>query len=243
MESIIGDAFYDHSEELARTLEQNYSVHPIFPVHGPTRERTKRRRGGEEIREVNGVPYCKCGPMKLRGRDYFYDAEQRLMDGKRRGSLAPNTKEACVRWDCPRQLCPSVSLQFHHSPRDHCWWPRGGDSKQAQERRALERYREIIESIFSEIKDCGIGTYDLRALWARDAGMEWLVALHLLLRTARAYVHETGIYGLFHDEYRELGLHIGDGNLPNVERMREVAARRPTDLRWRGWQPPGRATD
>jgi hypothetical protein len=123
----------------------------------------------------------------------------------------------------------------------HTWWPRGGESKAACERVALEINRNGVESVFAGNKRRGLGTYDMRALSLRDDGAEWVCEWGLYLHTARRVIHETGSYGLFHDEYLELGLHRS-GDLPNSELLRQVASRRPKSWQWH-WPPSGRATD
>lgn len=239
MRTLVGDAHYD-TRQACQTLEECYSLHPLFTR--PTKEPTTRRvRGGRKVKVVDGRPHCRCGSMKLRGRDGFYSTEQRLKDGRPRGALAPNVKEACVRWDCPNGLCAPVSLWHKDDPRNHTWWPRGGESKTTYERVALEIYRNGVESAFSGNKRRGVGTYDMRALSLRDAGVAWVSGWGLLLHTARRAAHETSRYGVFHDEFIDLGLHR-TGDLPNSEQLREMAQRRDAGLRWQ-WPAPTRASE
>jgi hypothetical protein len=221
MNALVGDSAYD-TERTCRDLERLYSLHPIF-TRGEPRETNVSRNRGRGWRVVDGQPYCRCGGMKLRGRDDFYEADQRLKDGVPRGTPPPeNDNLPRIRWTCPNRLCPEVSLWVAENPRDHTWWPRGGDSVWAYRRRALELYRSGVESLFAVAKHNGIGTHDGRALWARDRGIAWLLGLHLLGRTALRVAHETGSYALIHDEFRELGF----------DRSGAVPSARPPDASW-----------
>jgi hypothetical protein len=58
-------------------------------------------------------------------------------------------------------------------------------SRQGAIRRAYELSRNAAESRFSQLKHHGIGTKDQRCLWARDAGVQRLIRLHLLWHANR----------------------------------------------------------
>ena len=238
MHTIVGDAFYDLDADLALRLEECYSLHPVFSRHAE-RETTAAGRRGQTHTVIDGQPHCVCGPMKFRGRDDFYDAAKRLADGRRRGEVGPGVrKKARVRWSCPNNLCREVSLHLRDNPRDHTWWPRVGAGNHTLDRRALEIYRNSVEAAFAGVKLGCIGTRDSCALWARDDGAAWLLGLHFLSRTARRVAHETGVYGFFADEFRELGLHQ-TGSPVSDDRMRALFESRPAQFRWR-WPTPGR---
>lgn len=239
MHTLVGDAHYD-TRSVCTQLEECYSLHPVFTR--PTKQLTTVRvRGGRQVKLVDGRPPCRCGAVRFRGRQGFYSVEHRLRDGRRRGKLAPSVKDACIRWACPNGLCQPVSLWHQDDPCNYTWFPRGGDSTDACGRVALGIYRNIVESQFAGMKRRGIGTVDMRALSLRDTGVVWVSGLALLLHTARRVAHETGIYGFFHDEYLELGLHRS-GSLPDPERLTAAKQRRPASLRW-GWEAPGRAAE
>jgi hypothetical protein len=243
MHTLVGDSHYD-TEKTCRELERLYSLHPVF-IRSKSRETEHTGRRDTHARVIDGQPRCRCGGMKFRGREGFYTAEQRLRDGRARGVPGPDDN-ARVRWICPNNLCGAVSprevsLWVAENPRDHTWWPRGGDSDHAYDRRALETYRAVVESLFSVAKHNGIGTRDGRALWARDRGITWLFGLHLLGVTARRVAHETGAYELLKDEFLELGFHR-KGTTPSEATMREAARRRLPRLQW-SWPEPARATD
>jgi hypothetical protein len=172
-------------------------------------------------------------------REGFYTAEMRLAGGKPRGAIVAGVKTARTRWTCMCGLFPDVSLYAKDNYRDHTYWPRDDESNVGLQRRALELYRNGIESTFARVKQRGIGTRDGRCLWARDSGIRFLFGAEQLLHTARRVAHETGAYQLLHDEYLELGLNLS-GEPPTRARMREVAQRRPPDLLWE-WPGPSRA--
>jgi hypothetical protein len=130
-------------------------------------------------------------------------------------------------------------LWFDKDPCDHSWWPREGDSDHAYAWRALETRRSAVESLYSVLKHCGVGVHDGRALWARDAGINWLLGLHLLGRSAKRLAHETGAYAVFEQEYRALGLHQ-PGATPDDDLMVALTKRRPPHLQW-SWPAPARA--
>jgi hypothetical protein len=241
MDTLVGDAAYDN-EETCRICEQRYSLHPVF-TRQTSRSASAASRRGREVSVTNGQPSCVCGPMEFHRREGFYTAERRLADGTRRGAVAPDVKNARIRWRCPHGLCDEVSLWAHASPREHTFWPRVTGTAAlrgpAAERRALEIYRNGVESVFAGVKRTGIGTFDGRALWARDTGVAWLLGLHLLLATARRMAHETGDYEFFRDEHREIQLRAGHIPL-SQEQADELQGRRPEHLRW-DWPAPGRA--
>ena len=164
MHTIVGDAFYDLAADLSLQLEESYSLHPIFSHQGKRETATTGRRGRTHA-VIDGQPHCVCGPMKFRGRDDFYDAAKRLADGRRRGEVGPGVrKKARVRWSCPNNLCGEVSLHLRDNPRDHTWWPRTGAGNHTLDRRALEIYRNSVESAFAGVKLGCIGTRDSCAL-------------------------------------------------------------------------------
>jgi len=149
-------------------------------------------------------------------------------------------KKARVRWSCPNNLCGEVSLHLRDNPRDHTWWPRTGAGNHTLDRRALEIYRNSVESAFA----------------GRQAWMHRQPAIRAPCRpattaprgysdctfsagTARRVAHETGVYGFFADEFRELGLHR-TGSRVGHDRMRALFGSRPAQFRWL-WPTPGRS--
>jgi hypothetical protein len=239
LHTLIGDAFYD-KEPVCRELVEFWSIQPIFARHTPRRIWVTLR-GGSRVLVIDGRPECpKCGPMQFLRREGFYTAQQRIADGKPRNQIVADVKQARTRWRCRCGLYRDVSLWAKDNYRDHTFWPRDDEHKLGFQRRAYELYRNLVESNFGRVKQRGIGTLDGRCLWARDAGIRLLFAAEHLLHTARRVAHETGAYSLLHDEYLELGLNRS-GEPPSRARMREVAQRRPPDLRWE-WPKPGRVT-
>jgi hypothetical protein len=237
LHTLIGDAFYD-TEPVCRTLVERWSIQPIFTRHTPRREE-RILRSGARIVVVDGKPECpKCGPMTFVKREGFYTAETRIANHKPRDAIVADVKKARTRWKCLCGLFPDVSLYAKDNYRDHTYWPRD-ESKRGLQRRALELYRNGVESTFARIKQRGIGTRDGRCLWVGDSGIRILFGAEQLLHTARRVAHETGVYQLLHDEYLELGLNLS-GEPPTRARMREVAQRRPPDLKT-DWPRPGRA--
>lgn len=238
LETAVLDAGYD-TEPLCQELVERYAIQPIVARQNP-RQRTITT-GGRDVEVVDGRPRCACGPMRFGRRDGFVDLKRRARLGLERGEALPPgaARKARVRWVCPHGLCRPVDLLAHHDYRDHTYWPRDPASRQGALRRAHELTRNTVESAFSVVKHNGIGTRDHCPLWAQDAGIEWLLALHCALRTARTLAHATGDYQFLHDEYQELGLHA-PGHPPGAERFERAESNRPGHLRWR-WPDPGRA--
>jgi hypothetical protein len=238
MDTLVGDQLYD-TEASCRDLENLYSLHPVFTRDNP-RETEVKVKDGRRVRVVDGQPFCACpGGMKFRGRNDFYEASKRLADGTPRGEPAPEKRgQPRVRWVCPSGLCKEVTLWVASNPRDFTYWPRGGDSKDAYTRRALELYRSVVESMFAVLKQNGIGVRDGRPLWARDNGITWLIGLHFLWRTAQRLAHESRNYDFFREEFVELGFQR-PGSAPTIAQMDALLERRPAHMRW-SWPPPSR---
>jgi Transposase DDE domain len=238
MHTLIGDAGYE-GENVCRVLEDHYSLHPVF-MRGEDRETTNVGRGQSPVKVINGQPYCRCGPMKLRSPEGFYKAAERLSDGVPRGAPTPKRREPPrVRWSCPNGLCREQFLWVAQDPRDHTFWPRGGDSRRAYIRRALEVRRTAVESQFGIAKHYGIGVHDGRPLWARDTGITWLLGLHYVGRSAKRVVHETGAYALLLEEFRALGFDKPRAT-PSLALDRQHRQRRPPHLQFT-WPQPARA--
>jgi hypothetical protein len=254
MHTLVGDGAFDEAPT-CRALELNWSLHPVFARISPRSTRAKDHHG-RVFELINGQPSCACGPMKFRGRDDFYDLHRRRKEGLRRGQPAPDTVNPRIRWACPTGLCRrddgtvlSLSLWFNRDPRDHGYYPRGGESDDAYTRRALELARNAAESVQAGIKAHGIGVRDGRALWARDNDAEWQLGLHCLSQTARRLAHEPnayeidhpgGAYGVLRKEFDALKLGQAMQGLDprDAERLR---SQRPEPLRWT-WPGPGRAS-
>ncbi len=238
LHTLVADSTYD-TEATCRTLVEDYSIQPIITRLTP-RERTIPTRDGRRIKVIDGRPRCRCGRMRFHRREGFYLAEHRLRDGIARGEKMDNSK-ARTRWRCPSGLCPEVSLYFDQDPPGHTWWPRAPDSNPGAVRRALELYRNDIESTFANVKHHGIGTRDQRCLWARDSGVQRLTRLHLSWQAARRLVHETGSYDFFAAEHRRLRLD-GTGDIPTQTEIAKEFEARQNRHRWR-WPPPSRSSD
>jgi hypothetical protein len=242
MDTLIGDAGYD-ADEVCWELENRWSIHPVFSR--PTaRSRPIKRKRKPDIHATDGVPKCPTcrEPMEYWKHEGFYDLSKRREDGLTRGQLAPphRRKAARVRWRCAKPACSQTVDAWHDAnPADHTYYPRDGKSGPGIERRALERYRNPAESLFAGLSVRGIGTDDLRCLWARDEGFAWLASLYGLLMTARRLAHETGRYARFLGEAEQLGLDSAD-QIPSRERAQQMALLRPTAERW-AWPEPGRA--
>jgi hypothetical protein len=239
MDTLVLDAGFDE-EPCCGELVERWSVQPVVTRAG-VRRTTQVMKSGRTVEIMNGRPICpRCGPMRYHRREKFITPDRRQVLGLERGQLPPpaELKKARVRWVCKSDLCPPVDLFAHNDYRDYNYWPRCPDTRQGAMRRALELSRNGIESSFSIVKHNGIGTKENFPLWAQDAGIEWLVAMHCALRTARAAVHVSGDYAFLADEFRELGLHES-GHPPPLELFEEVERRRPKHLSWR-WPEAGR---
>jgi hypothetical protein len=210
VEYLVADRGFDQ-EELHRTLEECYGVHPVSPW-----KRNNEKTDGQP--GTLGTPYCNCGteprPMKLKQSDNFYGSAKRRADG-----IAPGThidlSEARLRWYCPRErpdgtpCLTSEDRYFLKDPRRHCFLPREGDHLwRIDMRKALLVRRNVAESIFAQIKHRGIaGRGTETARWVSSSEqMDWLLGGALVGLTRRRLVHETGGYDDAHREIVDRGL-------------------------------------
>jgi hypothetical protein len=237
---LVGDSLYD-TEPVCRRLVENYGIDPIFTRTVAERTERKMKVKGKPSSLSNGVPHCPvCGEMVLYKNEGWPNVEKRRLLGIPPGAPGPDLKKARTRWRCACGRFKHVELYAYHDYRDHTHYTRDHNSRYGAERRAHELGRNHVESNFARVKGRGIGARDHRKLSLRDAGISHVFSLEQLFHTARRYVHETGIYHLFAEEYVELGLDQS-GAAPTRERMDEVASRRPPWLHLL-WPKPGRVS-
>jgi hypothetical protein len=236
IETLVGDKAYGF-QIICRELEQNFGIHPIFPLRRGHADPVVKTSAGISVKTVDGIPHCHCGAMKPRHQS-FESRERRLKAGLLPGERDSSYYDARTRWTCARRLCGEVSTYAHNEPHLYTYWPHQGASRFAYDRAAQYEYRNGVESLFATLKNNGLGTYNMRPLWARDSEAEFLLGLHMLFVTASRVVHETGIYDRFLDEYQQLGL--DRGNQPDRSAIELLHAERPSELQWT-WPQPGRA--
>ncbi len=111
-----------------RDLEDRYSLHPVF-ARGEHRVTENVGRGRDLEKVVNGQPYCRCGPMKFRGREGFYSVEQRLRDGRPTGE-PDRTARADPESDGNAPMACVGNSRFG-SPRIHATTPGGREQAMA----------------------------------------------------------------------------------------------------------------
>jgi hypothetical protein len=228
-EYLIGDAAYDQ-KEFAWDCFFRWGLHPVF-ARGegkPYGKEHKYTLGNKEYPGIDGVPTCKCGPMKLRDTDRFWDANRRAEAGIKRGELAPSL-DARLRWTCPNgdEAHPNRVTTPSTEARIYTYLPRAGAHPRVALRDVLMVRRNLIECLFAQLKGNGHGgPRQWRAFWAEDQEMEWLLYASSMLQTARHLVHVTGQYDEVYAEAEELGLLAEDGPpLDEVTRKRMLRDR------------------
>jgi hypothetical protein len=243
LEIIIGDGVLDNAW-VCGELEARWSIHPMF-----TRRTSKRRtvvvRGGGTYTTNDGQLICSCGTaMTFRGREGFFSYKQRETAGIPRGAMAPNTKEARIRWKCTSCSAKGTTYALKQVGHDwpnanhHLYYPIHGAGGSSLLRKALLLYRNIVESTFAVMKATGVGN-EQPAQWAKDHGIVHLIGMYFTLRTARRLAHENGSYAILAAEHATLGLATNTSNPPSLQRMLELRDERPAHLRW-AWPPPQR---
>lgn len=201
MSAIVGDGLFQHSQQLSRDLVFKFGLQPIFP------KSAKGFRQDLPHAESDGVPRCACGEMRLRDTDGFYTAERRAREGIPRGVEAPDPTKARLRWTCLNDICKPVTTYAHKEPRLYTFYPRGGDSERAIERRVLMLRRNAVESIFACFQNLGLGREKFDCpRWAKDVEMGWLLGAGMLGLTARRLAHDKGLYETTYAEAEGLGL-------------------------------------
>jgi hypothetical protein len=246
LHTIISDNELD-SAPACGALEARWSIHPVFTRHNAKHVKATAKRG-VTFTTVDGQPQCGCGtdrPMTFRGREGFLSVEQRAAKGLARGVLAPNTKEARLRWICPsckteRSTYALKQIGSEQWPlaNDHLWYPIRGAGEHTDMHKVLCLYRNLVEQAFAIMKGIGVGS-DEPALWAQDLGIVHLLGMHLTLRSARRLAHENGTYELLATEHDKLGLGTKDAKPPSNRKIRRRLRKRPQHLRW-SWPTPQR---
>lgn len=192
---IVGDSLYDHSEQLARDLENVWGIHPVFVPHG------SRPRSSKEDDEIDGVPTCPHGFMKRHKDDKFEVGLKRVAKGFPRG-VDIGHRQARIQWTCLANQCAHRYTKPHIDPRRYRYVPLAGDHSLRYMGGVLFCRRNSIESIFAQMKMGGyFGPGGMRVKWAKTFKEAcWAYMLPLLGLTAKRLVHETGLYGDVQDE-------------------------------------------
>jgi len=189
MHTLIGDSLYDQEEAFAMELEFDWGLHPCFPRAG------KVSRAYPHV-ENEGVPSCAHGLMHREKAEGFPDAAWRAKTGTPRGQRA-REDDARIRWRCSinHPDCSPQTTRPRDNPRLYTYYPRAGDGRHAMTRRALAIRRGSIESVFSTLKNRGVGGKGLHRLkLIGDSPADWVISLAALHLTAARVAHETGAY-------------------------------------------------
>jgi hypothetical protein len=198
-EVLVGDSEYDKAENLARACEQNYGIHPCFPLH-------HNIAADLPFVDHDGIGWCsEHGAMKLIQPEGFVDAKKRRALGLRPGESA-DLSDARLRWSC--ETCGvRATTRPKLNWRLYTHLHRGGPHKSAGLREAVLLRRLGIESLFSSFKGLKLGLGGKVAPhWVtKDRHMEWLVGGGMLGLTVDAYTHYTGVYAEVEDYARRQG--------------------------------------
>lgn len=202
LEVLVGDKEFSLGKEFSRDLVFGFGVHPVFPLranHGK----------GQPHRTNLGVPYCKRHDRKMSWKQLakFFDPKKRRAEKLAPGVWCPT--DTHMVWFCPecqaeleeqwkpgRKRTEFTRTYVKNHPLLYTTMPMGGDSRAAYERKALERYRGRVESLFSAFKRRGNGHAGVgKCMWSetkREA--EWLNGGTLLGITLSQLVHKNGDY-------------------------------------------------
>jgi hypothetical protein len=195
-EYLVADALYD-TNVTHRMLWKKWSIHLVchektddgYREDMPFWERSKVPGGKGDL----GVPECRCGLMKRTKPDGFVTAAHRVARGIPFGAEVAQSPR--LRWVCPNGRCPARTTRPLEYPRLYTYLPRAGTHATAALREALLLRRNEVESQYHLIQYFGLeGEAPLRAAWATDRGMEWLIGLILVYISARRWVHANGDY-------------------------------------------------
>lgn len=229
MEYIVGDGLYPMAEETLRGPYERYGIHPVFP-------RLEGRSPKNKWADTDGVPTCKHGLMEVHKEGEFWGAAKRQCEGVKPGSPPPQGKgkNPRLRWRCPVkdprvEKCPEVSTYLKEDWHLNTYLPHLGNSKRTALRQVLTARRNTVESLFSQLKNLGVGAkWPSRARLADDDGMRWLVSLALLQITARRLIHLNSGYASALEEAYEAG-HLTvderrafDAQLPDLTTLPEA---------------------
>jgi hypothetical protein len=105
------------------------------------------------------------------------------------------------------------------------------------QRRALLLRQNGVELSHSLMKRRGIGG-DRAILWAKDGGIQHLVGMHFVLRTALCLAHLNGDYERALREMEDLGL-FSSGRLGSIDEMKDQCRGRASPAPWE-WPEPVR---
>jgi hypothetical protein len=189
MHTLVGDALYDQEEAFARELVFDWGLHPCFPRGG-------RVSAALPHAATDGVPTCAHGLMHREKVEGFPDADWRARTGTPRGETARENK-ARIRWRCSIKdpACASQTTYPRDNARLYTYLPRAGDSPAAVRRRALLYRRNSVESVFSTLKNRGVGGKgDQRLKLVGDPAADWVISLAALHLTAARVAHAVGGY-------------------------------------------------
>lgn len=212
MEYLVGDGHYSMPFDLTGELYFKYGIHGCFPV--------LNKPSDNKWAETNGIPECKHGLMKFEKEGEVWGSAKRRKYGMAPGVYPKQTRPR-FRWKCRNGKCRSVETIMPNDWNLNTYLHHGGGHKRAAMRAALTTRRNIIESLFSQLKHSGPGSkWPGRARWANDDGMRWLTSLALLTMTAKRLAHESGAYAEAFEEARELGY------LAERERMKVPGVKR-----------------
>jgi hypothetical protein len=200
MHTLIGDSLYDQEEAFAMELEFDWDLHPVFSRAG------KVSKALPHV-ETQGAPSCPHGLMNRDRHDDFPTAKWRKTNGIPRGQRA-REDDARIRWNCPDDVpgCANVTTRPRDNARLYTFYPRAGDSPLATKRTALQIRRGSVESVFSSLKDRGVGGKGHQRLkLIGDSPADWIISLAALHLTAARVAHETGAYADTYSAAEHLG--------------------------------------
>lgn len=191
------DSLYDNRIDFADELWFKWSIHPVFPRHGKYAKTFPYVEDNKDKPGIQGVPCCpihtsdtdgSLRPMRFKDSSDFITVEHRHKLGIERGEAVKN-RSARNRWVCDALGC------------------RAGDHARARLRAQLLARRNRVESCFSTLKNRGLGAEGcLRAKWAGDTEMRWLILLASCGHNARIIAQDTGAYDRALTEAISLGL-------------------------------------
>lgn len=253
---LVGDSYYDNQIGLSEDLWFDWSIHPVFVRHGKYAKTLPYVEDNKDQPGIQGVPCCpihtrnadgSLRPMKFKDSSDFITVEQRAKLGIARGETVKN-RSARNRWVCDALGCTeTATTNVRDDARVYTYLHRAGTHNRAQLRAAMLAQRNRVESCFATLKNSGLGAQGcLRARWAGDIEMRWLILVASCGHNARILAHDTGAYARALHEAISHGLieapnadtTFATREAATTERRRHIEPARPVST----W-PPGTTLD
>jgi hypothetical protein len=200
---LVGDKGFDKTS-LHIALEENWATHLITPFSGkPAKKFPFAASMGVPICPIHGIP------MQQVWDEEWVDRKERERLGLAPGDKA-DMSSAVMRFKCYEKGCTAKRAEsnWKSNPRLYPFLPHEGPSRRRAKRVALMVRRNVVESVFSQLKHLGVGASGNRRVnwYQNDQQMKWHVGMALLGLVLRRLVHLDSSYDEALKEAKALGL-------------------------------------